>query len=423
VAVLPFADMSPGRDQDWLCEGVAEELINALTQIEGVQVAARSSSFQFRAQAADIQAIGTRLGVATVLEGSVRRAGDRLRVTVQLVDVADGYHRWSRRFDQTAADVFAIQDEIAESVATALRGILTPREKEALRRPETALEAYEYFLRGRQLFNRWRRVCMDQAQAMFERALELDPNYAPAWAGLAYVHGMLHEWWAGGAPALAAGERASLKAHELAPGLSEARAARGLILSRSGRYDEAEREFEQAIRLNPNSFEAHYIYGRTCFAWGRIERSAQLFRRAGEIRPEDFQSMILLVQSLKKLGRNEEALEACREGISRAERHLELDPKDVRALSLGANALDSAGRREQALLWSKRAMDIAPDDEGALVNGACLRARAGLKDEAIALLERVFSHGAGNRDWIEHDPDYDSLREDPRFQALLAKLK
>ncbi len=174
IAVLPFADMSPTRDQDWLCEGIAEELINALTHIEGCRVAARSSSFQFRGQAADIRAVGARLGVATVLEGSVRKIGDRLRVTVQLVDVVDGCHRWAQRFDRTPADVFAIQDEIAESVATALRGILSPREKEALRRPETAVEAYEYFLRGRQHLHRWRRAAMDQARALFERAIQID---------------------------------------------------------------------------------------------------------------------------------------------------------------------------------------------------------------------------------------------------------
>ncbi len=142
IAVLPFADMSATRDQDWLCEGLADELINMLSRIDGLRVAARSSSFQFRSSGADIQAVGAKLGVATVLEGGVRRVGDRLRVTVQLVEVASGYQRWSERFDRTVADVFAIQDEIAERVATALRGLLTPSEREALRRPETAMEAY-----------------------------------------------------------------------------------------------------------------------------------------------------------------------------------------------------------------------------------------------------------------------------------------
>lgn len=423
IAVLPFADMSATRDQDYLCEGIAEELINALTHIDGLRVAARSSSFQFRESAVDIQAVGARLGVAAVLEGGVRKAGDRLRITVQLVDVADGYHRWSERYDRKLEDVFAIQDEIAESVATALRGILSQREREALRRPETAVEAYEYFLRGRKLIHGFNRAALEVARGMFERAIELDPGYAPAYAGIAVVNSWFYEWWGGSSAEFEAADQASHKALELAPDMAEAHASRGLFLSLSGRYEEAEREFQEAIRLNPNSFDAHYLYARACFAWGRIERSVELYRRAGEVRQEDFQSMILLGLSLRKLGRDEEAREANREGVRRAEYQLELDPTDARALSLGANALFEDGQQEKAMRWSKRAIELYPEDQKGLNNAACLRARAGLKEEALALLERTFARGWGKRDWIENDPDYDSIRDDPRFQAMLEKLR
>ncbi len=424
IAVLPFADMSPARDQDYLCEGIAEELINSLTHIEGLRVAARSSSFQFRASSVDIQAVGARLGVATVLEGSVRKAGDRLRVTVQLIDVANGYHRWSQRYDRNLEDVFAIQDEIAESVATALRGILTPREKEALRGPETAaVEVYEYFLRGRRLFRRFDRVSIEGAKRMFERAIELDPTYARAHAGLADVHSQFFEWWGATSEDFDAADRASQKALELAPDSDEAHASRGRVLAARRQYEEAEKEFQKAIENNPNAFDAYYQYARTCFAWGRVERSAELFTKAGEVRQEDFQSMILLCQSLRMLGRAQEAEEAGREGVRRAERQLELDPTDARALSLGASALDDVGEREKALRWSRRALELAPEDQWVLINGACLRARAGLKEEALELLERSFARGWGKRDWIEHDPDYDSIRDDPRFKALLEKLR
>ncbi|MEW5974584.1 MAG: protein kinase [Acidobacteriota bacterium] len=422
IAVLPFADMSATRDQGWLCEGLAEELINALTHIDGLRVAARSSSFQFPASGVDVRAVGARLGVATVLEGGVRKLGERLRVTVQLVDVADGYQRWSQRFDRTLADVFDIQDEIAQSVATALRGILTPREKEALRRPETVMEGYEYFLRGRQLIRSFARTALEKARRMFERAIEIDPNYAPAYAGLADVHCWVYEWYGGDAADFEAAHRASERALDLAPDLSEAHSSRGFVLSLAGRYQEAELEFQAAIALNPNSFDAHYLYARSCFAWGRIDQSAEQFRRASECRQEDFQSLMLLAQSLRKLGRDEEALEASREGIRRAERHLELDPTDARALSMGANGLMDVGQVEKALHWSHRAVDLHPDDQGVLINSACVHIRAGLKEEALNLLEQTFSRGWGKRDWIEHDPDYDILREDPRFQAMLEKL-
>jgi adenylate cyclase len=209
----------------------------------------------------------------------------------------------------------------------------------------------------------------------------------------------------------------------LAPHMAESHTSRGFVLSIQRRYEEAEREFRQAIGLNPNAFEAHYYYARTCFAWGRIEHSVELFRRAGEVRHEDFQSMMLLGQSLRILGRESEAAEANREGIRRAERQLELDPTDARALSLGACALYDAGEAEKAMHWSRRALALYPQDQAVLGNAACLRAKAGLKEEALALLEKTFARGSGKRDWIEHDPDYDVLRDDPRFQAMLEKLR
>jgi TolB-like protein/Flp pilus assembly protein TadD len=424
IAVLPFADMSPGRDQDYLCEGLAEELINALTHIDGLRVAARTASFQFRASGADVRAVGRHLGVGTLLEGSVRKADNRLRVTVQLIEVATGYHRWSQRFDRTLDDVFAIQDEIAESVATSLRGsVLSGREKRALLRPQTDAAAYEYYLRGRQHLPRMTQPDLKTSGAMFERAIELDAGYAPAFAGLATVHATLYEWFGAREDDLAEAERASQRALELAPDLADARVARGFALSLSRRYNEAAQEFEDAIRLNPNLFDAYYYFARTSFARGDIQRSAELFGRAADVRREDFQSAMLLGQSMRMLGRLEEGRAASREGLRRAEQVLVLNPVDGRALSMGAVHLIEDGQTERALEWSQRALELYPDDMGALINGACLRARLGMKEGALELLERSFARGWGKRDWVEHDPDYDILRDDPRFKKLLAKLK
>jgi adenylate cyclase len=424
IAVLPFADMSPDRDQDYLCEGLAEELINALTQVEGLRVVARTASFQFRGADADIRAVGHHLGVGTLLEGSVRKAGDRLRVTVQLVEVATGYHRWSQRFDRLLDDVFAIQDEIAESVATSLRGnVLTGREKHALQRPQTRVDAYEYYLRGRQHLPRIMQSDLERSRDMFERAIELDANYGPAWAGLAAVHATLYEWYGAREDDLVRTERASQTALELAPGLAEAHVARGCALSLLRQYDEAAREFEAAVGINPNLFEPYYYFARTSFARGDVDRSVELFRKAADVRQEDFQSRMLLSQSLRVLGRVEEARQAMREGISRAEHILVLNPLDARALSLGSCALFQDGQTARAMEWSHRSLELYPDDVSTLVNGACLRAKAGQKEEALELLERVFARGCGKRDWVEHDPDYDILRDDPRFKNLLERLK
>ncbi len=424
IAVLPFADMSPGRDQDYLCEGLAEELINALTHVDGLRVAARTASFQFRSPGADIREIGRQLGVGTLLEGSVRKADDRLRVTVQLIEVASGYHRWSQRFDRKLDDVFAIEDEIAESVATSLRGnVLSRREKQALQRPQTGTAAYEYYLRGRQYLPRMTQPDLATCREMFERAVELDASYGPAWSCLAAVHGTLYEWFGNKEDDLVRAERSSEKALELAPDLALAHVARGFVLSLSGRYGEAAKEFEEAIHLNPNVFEAYYYFARSCFAAGDIEQSAELFQKAADVRHEDFQSPMLLAQSLRMLGRENQAAEACREGIRRAESMLLLNPLDGRALSLGSLALFFDGQKARAMEWSQRALELYPDDLSAMINAACLYARTGQKTQALEMLERLFARGWGKRDWIDHDPDYDSLRGDPRFKKLVAHLK
>jgi TolB-like protein len=424
IAVLPFADMSPGRDQDYLCEGLAEELINALTRIDGLRVVARTASFQFRSTGADIREIGRQLAVGTLLEGSVRKADDRLRVTVQLIEVASGYHRWSERFDRKLDDVFAIQDEIAESVATSLRGsVLSHGEKQALLRPQTAAAAYEYYLRGRQYLPRMAKADLEKSGDMFERAIELDATYSPAWAGLAVVHATLFEWFGARQDDLDRAERSSQQALKLTPDLAEPHVARGFVLSLSSHYEEAAREFEEAIRLNSNLFEAYYYFARTMFASGDTQRSADLFLRAADLRQEDFQSAILGGQSLRILGRAEEAQRARREGIRRAERMLELNPVDGRALSLGSGALFDDGQHIRAFEWSNRSLELYPDGMSPLISAACLHGKAGQKEQALEYLERLCERGWCKRDWIEHDPDYDILRDDPRFKKLLARLK
>jgi adenylate cyclase len=300
--------------------------------------------------------------------------------------------------------------------------VLSPQEKESLRRPEAQqVESYEYFLRGRQLVRRFNRPGLEGGRQMFERAIEIDPGYAPAWAGLADSHSWTFEWWGGDQSNLDEADRASRKALELAPGLAEAHASRGFVLVLLDRYDDAAREFEAAIAINANQYDALYYYARAAFAHGETERSATLFRRAGDARREDFQSMILLGQSLRMLGRYDAGTEAVQEGIRRAERYLELNPSDARALSLGANALVDDEQIERGLSWSRRAVELHPEDVGVLLNGACLRAKIGMLEEALEILEYVFDRGWGKRDWIANDPDYDGLRKDPRFLALFEK--
>ena len=419
IAVLAFKDMSPQKDQDYLCEGLAEELINALTKINSLRVSARTSAFAFKDKQIDIREIGSKLNVETVLEGSVQKSGNRLRITAQLINVEDGYHIWSERYDREMKDVFDIQDDITENIVHALKMVLTPKAKQFISSIKTIeVEAYEYYLKGRQLFHQ---LIFDEAKIMFEKAIELDPEYASAYAGLADVHSWLYEWIGSKESDLTAAERYSSKALLLAPDLAESHTARGFVLSLASKYAEAEKEFKEAIRLDPNLYEAYYLFGRACFAYGEIEKSAELFRKAAEIRKEDFQSMLLLSQSLGVLGKPEEK-ETLLEGIRRARKQLEINPDDRRALSLGSGNLYDAGEKEEGLRWMNRALKLYPDDAGVLINAVCLCAKYD-KEKALDLLDKAVEKGFGKKDWIENDPDYDPLRDEPRFKALLKKLK
>src|SRR5881396_1939967 len=423
IAVLPFVNMSADPENEYFTDGIAEEIINALTKIQALRVASRTSSFAFKGKNEDIGDIGRKLKVATVLEGSVRKARTKLRVTAQLVNVADGYHLWSERYDRELEDVFAIQDEIAQNIVRALRVVLSDEEKRAIEKVPTAdVQAYDYYLRGRQFFHQFRHTGIQYARRMFERAIEIDPRYALAHAGVADCCSFLYMYWDASKANLEQADAASRKAFELDPELAEAHAARGLAVSLSKRYDEAQREFETAIRLNPNLFEALYFYGRTCFQQGKLVEAVQHFVQASRVRPEDYQSALLISLPLKGLGRQAEAQAALRHGLQVVERHLELNPDDARALYMGAIAMIQLGQGERGLEWASRALAMDPEDSGVLYNVACAYALQRQTEQAIGVLEKAIQNGFGHKEWLEHDSDLTSLRGEPRFQALIARL-
>ena len=423
IAVLPFVNMSADPENEYFTDGVAEEIINALTKIQALRVASRTSSFAFKGKNQDIRKVGEQLNVTTVLEGSVRKAGSKLRVTAQLVNVTDGYHLWSERYDRELEDVFAIQDEIAGNIVRALRVVLSDAEKRAIEKAPTAnVQAYDYYLRGRQFFHQFRRTGMQFARRMFERAIEVDPGYAIAYAGVADCCSFLYMYWDGSKANLEGAESASRKALELDPELAEAHASRGFAVSLSKQYDEARREFDTAIRLNPKLYEAHYFFARACFQEGKLEEAVRHYEDASRVRPEDYQALVLMAAPLKALGREDEMRAAMRHGLEVAEKHLELNPDDARALYLGAGALVQLGDQDRGLDWTRRAYAIDSEDPGVLYNVACSYSNMGRVDDAIACLEKAVQNGFGHREWFENDSDLDPLRGDERFQALMKRL-
>ncbi len=429
VAVLPFVNMSPDKDQDYFCEGLAEDIINALVGIEELKVASRTSAFRFKGSQSDIREVGRRLGVSTVLEGSVRKAGNQVRIAVQLVNVADGYHLWSNRYDRELKDVFAIQDEIAQNIVEALQITLSPKAKEkankAAKEAPEDVQAYDYYLKGRKYFYEFRAKGFELARQMFARAIAIDNSYARAYAGLADCCSSLYTYFESSEENLQEAETASRKAVELDPDNAEAHSARGLALSLSGKFEESDAEFERAIELNPKLYEAHYFYARALFSQGRHEEAAEQYEEAAEINPDDYQALQFLSLTYTKLGKRAHAARVLRKSVENAKKHIAFHPDDVRALYLGAAGLVELGEMEMAQEWVAKAIEIDPDDALVLYNVACVSTQLGDYDRALDCLERSDTAASSSNalNWIENDPDLDPLRDHPRFQALIGKIQ
>lgn len=424
IAVLPFADMSPEQDQAYFCEGVAEEILNALTKIDQLHVVARSSSFQYAKGHGDVRQIGRKLGVKAVLEGSVRKSDDHLRITAQLINVADGYHLWSRSFDEKLVDIFEIQDEIARSIAQSLLETITPRDRLAIRTTSSRdITAYEFYLRGRQYISRFRKTDLESARQMFRQAIDADADFALAWAGYADCLSLLIMYADPNASFRDKAAAASQRALKLQPGLAEAHASRGLAYLVSDQYDQAEAEFKRALELNPRLYEAFYYCGRAKFHQGYIERAAELFEKAADANPAEYQARCLRVQILRGLGRIKDANQAAKTSVEVIERHLKWNPDDVRALHLGAGSLIVLGEVDRAKRWLRRALEIDSDDSILLYNVACNYATMGDVDDALHYLELAVANGMVNLAWISNDKDLDSLRPHRRFQSLLHRIE
>ena len=424
IAVMPFADLSPDHDQEHFCAGIAEEIINALTPLGDLKVVSRMSSFQYRDLGGDSRDVGRRLGVSCLLEGSVRKAGTRLRIMAQLIDVSDGCHIWSQRFDREFEDIFQVQDEIASSIAKALQVTIAPGLRRRLIDVRTRNpSAYDFYLRGRDFFRRWGKRNIEIAQRMFQQAVEQDPGFASAYAGLADTYSYLYMYINSCPENLEAADDNSSRALEIDPALAEGHAARGLALSLSRNHEAAAKAFMTASELDPNLFEAYYFAARNCVVQHEYEDAVDLYMKASEVSPADYQIPILMAQIHNALGRHQEEEQANREGMKLAEKAILLNPEDARACYMGAGAMIRLGQRDRGLKWARRALALDPDDPAILYNVACNLAGLGEVEEAITCLERTVKVGAAYKEWMENDTDLDPLRDIPRFRTLVASLE
>jgi len=419
IAVLPFGDMSEHGDQAYFCEGIAEEILNSLCKVANLRVASRVTAFLFGGKSADVQEIGRKLKVQTVLEGSVRKSGDRLRITAQLVKTADGYHLWSRQYDRAVEDIFEIQEEIAKSIANALS--VTLKQRSASEQQQVDPRAYDFFLRGQSYFARQNIRDTVYARQMFARALEVEPDYGRAWAGLAYTYGFEYLYFNATEVNREEALKTSHKALELAPDLAESHVSAGIAFCMVQDYASASSEFETAIALDPESFDAWYFFARSKVHEGNLGRALELFEQAAHVRPEDYQSVLLQSQLYHSLGDRERELDAARRGIERSRAVLELNPDDNRAYNMGAFALLRLGQRDEAEAWMKASLQRAPMDTVVHYNAACFYALAGEVEKSLDCLEHCYLKvGNLNREWLQHDSDLDAVRGHPRFTRILA---
>ncbi|HVD61161.1 MAG TPA: protein kinase [Gemmatimonadaceae bacterium] len=420
VAVLPFENNSGNAENDYLADGIAEEIISALSKVRTLRVASRTISFAMKGKRDDLQDVGRKLKVSTVLNGSLRRSGNHIRVTAELVNVSDGSQLWAERYDREMEDVFAIQDDISESIVRALRVILGDAERKALKARTRDIRAYEYYLRGRQYVD-LRKKSLAYAMDMFHRAVEIDPEYASAHAGIADCLSLMHSLFDPSPETLARADAASKRAIDLEPDLAEARAARGLVYACMRDYENSNREFELALRLDPKLFEAPYHWARTLIWQGRGGDAIRLLRIAHELRPESYDVVSMVSHAYSSMGRMADAKAARTQSLKMMEQRLELNPDDPRAWILSATAYAGMHERERAEEAIRRALAI--DDDGlTLYNAACAHALLGDADKALDYLESAIARGWHHAEWLRHDPDFDVLRDNDRFREIVARL-
>lgn len=421
LAVLPFDNISPDPETDYFSNGLTEELIARLSIVSEIDLISRWASMQLKDRKQDSRAIGSELGARYIVGGSVRRFQDSVRITVQLVDVATNRQIWGNTYKGKLDDIFDIQEQVAQQIVEALKLKLSFSEKVSLTKRQTVnAQAYDLYLRGQDYLYRLTKRSVERAIQLFEKAIELDPRYAAAYAGCSSAYGQMYWLFARDEKYRDRAQELSFKALMYDNNLAEAYTAMGLSYFISGKFEEASASSHKAIELDPDDFIAHWTLGRIHFTNGEFEQAYGLFRRVIELKPGFLSAYTDLKQTARRLGREDAVLLARSQLLERLPNHLLQNPDDARARILHANALAELGKKDDALHESRQAIELSPGDPVMLYNVACLYSKLSEPQRAIDTLRQGIAAGYANYPWIKQDPDFDCLRDNAEFKALMA---
>jgi adenylate cyclase len=427
ICVLPFANMSGDPEQEYFSDGITEDIITDLSKVSALAVVSRNSAFMYKGKNVDVTKVARELKVGHVLEGSVRKAGGRVRITAQLVDGATNDHVWAERYDRDLNDIFTLQDEISEAIVTALKFRLLPTEKKAIEHRGTEnVEAYNLYLMARQAYVTGYDADPRRGQAIVRlgrRATEIDPGYSQAWALLA-IGQMILRFDASGGRESDDGLDSAERALALDVSLPEAHAVKAKILAEYGRHDEAAAEINVALRLNPESYEVTRAAAYLRFRQQRLGEAIRYYEKSMSLMDTDLNSGSMLLTCYAATGNGQASLQTARTLLARVEKMLVQDPNNATAMGSGALALGVLGQGERAREWINRALLMDPDNMNARYNFACSLTSLFKEpdlDAALELLGPVFETlASGFLDHTKVDPDLNPLRGNPRFQAMTA---
>lgn len=422
VAVLYFENLSGAREDEFFRDGMTEDIITELSKIRRLHVFQRATVLPYRGQPVTSVEVGRQLKADYVLAGSLRRAGNRLRITAQLVDARTDFPLWAERYDRELQDIFEVQDEIARKIAEALRLALTPQEERALaRKPTENPQAYDFFLRARGYSRRQTRVDLEIAVDLYDQAIVLDPKFALAYAGLANACANFYFWHERDPQLIAKGIDACERALALDPQLAEALSARAMLFDAEGKFEESVRYARRALALKPDCDGAYIALGRSLYRSDRLEEAADAAERAIETSGDDYNVYIPFIMVLERLGRHEQAKRFQTRNLQAIEDQIRNVPEDARAWILKAGNLARLGEFDKAIPALQRATTLRPRDGIVLYNAACTYGTMGRKEEALTLLKRLGEVSSFQLDWAERDPDLACVHDDPEFKRLIAE--